>query len=286
MRARAWILGTSVGLTVGLAVSCGRSPGDEPGPPEACVAVQEDQPRVEGEPSPSAVGSCADLGAEAPLYGCSDDQSCDAPVLRCNPNLTRDGEEHKCCSDDPATFDGGLPAYSGHNPNGGLPLFSGDSNNAGTSGVCVRTANVEDPLTEFEASGCPVPCNPTWNAGEVEDVCGRGKVCCQTVQMDERDCIFDEEQQRWRAVTGLDIAMFGPSGQIITDWSPSAHVTHQDPAGNRCAALTGVNDNDSSNGAYRDCLLRLTVANQRGFCREAAECCVDRNYRDVCEQMN
>ena len=286
MRARAWIVGVTVGLLLGLAGSCGRSPGDDPGPPEACLAVQEDQPRVDGEPSPSAVGSCDELSSDAPLYGCSDDRSCDAPVLRCNPSHTPDGEEHKCCSDDPATVDGGLPRYAGHNASGGRPLFSGDNNNEGTSGVCVRTANVDDALTERAAAGCPVPCNPTWNADEVDSVCGRGKVCCQTVKMDERDCIFDEEQERWRAVTGFDIATFAPSGQIITDWRPGAHVTHQDPAGNRCAELSGVDDNDSSSMVYRDCLRRLSVANQRGFCREPEDCCVDRSYRDVCERMN
>ncbi len=276
-----WLAGVA-----GAAGSCGRTPERVLGTPEVCEDVAQSNPRRDGEPSPSAVGRCDDLARGAPLFGCSDAESCEAPVLRCDPSRGLDTDTHRCCSDDPSTLDGGVPRFSGREGAGAAPLFAGDSNARSTSGVCVNVELVDDSLREPAADGCPVPCNPTWDERDTASVCGPGNVCCQTVQMEAEDCVLDELDGRWRAVAGTDIAGRFPPGALITNWSPTPHATHQDPGGRQCAEIAGVSSNDSTDPEYLACVRRLTVANQRGFCMKADECCVSPSYVDACERLN
>lgn len=273
-------------MGLGVAVGCGRSPEAFFGIPEVCLDIEDGNLRREGEPSPVAVGACDELESSAPLYGCSDNDSCDRAVLRCDPSTDLGSGTHRCCSDDPTSFDGGIPRFAGGSGAGSLALFAGEANDRGTSGVCVRTELVDVSLTEGGARGCPVPCNPTWEDGDVAAVCGSGRVCCQTTAVDRRDCVRDPITMRWRAVDGNDINVSTPDGDVLTNWGRSAHVTHQDPGGKACAEMAGISGNDSNNPEFLACIRRLTVANQRGFCTEASECCVSPDYVDKCEQLN
>ena len=167
-----------------------------------------------------------------------------------------------CCSDDPAAPGGALPDFAGRGIGGGAaPLFAGANNALGTSGMCIHAKNVEDPLTETAAAGCPVPCNPTWSDEDVGAVCGGGAVCCQTRLLDPLDCVMGEDGNL-RPVTGDDIGE-------LTDWNPGAHRTHQDPAGIGCSGLA---QGDMDSEVFRECIRELTVADQRGFCVQADAC--------------
>ncbi len=185
-------------------------------------------------------------------------------AFRCSP---RQGdncpETHFCCSDDPSTADGSLPAYTLKNISGGsTPLYADTANAAGTSGMCVRREDIPmgSGLLDPNALNCPIPCNPTWSAGSVGQVCGAGRVCCQTVELGDKDCV--QEGGVWRPVTGADI---GDKDVVPnTVWNGVAHDTHQDPNGTVCAAVSG--GSDPTNEAFAECIKHLTVANQRGFC--------------------
>src|SRR5687767_1746351 len=107
-------------------------------------------------------------------------------AFRCNP---RQGdncpETHFCCSDDPSTADGELPAYAGKMMSGSTPLYADDANRAGVSGMCVNRDEIPAGfgLLSAGAANCPIPCNPTWSDADTQDVCGEGRVCCQTVEL-------------------------------------------------------------------------------------------------------
>jgi hypothetical protein len=197
------------------------------------------------------------------------------PSFRCNPaEATAQGDngcpgEETCCSDDPATVGGKLPNYHKDGVNDatyGTPLFSDNNNALSTQGMCVSTG-FDSPLI----NGCPVPCNPTWDAGQITAICGNmGSQCCQTQELDAaRDCIMVDG--RWRAVRGEDII----AGR--TKWG-TEQVSNQDPFALGCMLFAGNGGDD----LLRDCITQLSVANQRGFCYQLGCPCIE----DVCEQKN
>ena len=219
-------------------------------------------------------------------------------AFRCDPAGAepRCPDEFFCCSDDPAalTMNGddptsttSLPAYGDETPGEerwAKPIFSGDANNRSRSGMCTRLGTDELMLESGVAAGCPIPCNPTWTDDDVEAVCGvENAVCCQTVELTEEDCVKDQNGC-YRPATGADVY----DSNIDTQWEASRHRTHQDPAGIGCKAEFS----DSSDG-FRECVRRLTVANQRGFCIAPTDSGDRRacplahsNYIDACEALN
>ena len=222
------------------------------------------------------VESCEELLPEESTFGCTEQGICSRRVVGCNPsNEGVDSDQYTCCSDDPAALGGGLPNYLGRSIDGRLPLFSGANNALSATGACIDTSRIANGLREPEAQGCPIPCNPTWPSADVERVCGTGQVCCQTRALRPRDCIFDEQQDRYRPVRGTDIPE-------KTDWRPSAHQTHQDPNGQGCETLAQL---DTASELFRDCINQLSVADRRGFCTAAGNCCADARYVDACERI-
>ena len=206
------------------------------------------------------------------------------PTLACNPRMDGDGRfaAYQCCSSDPAAPNGTLPAYQGKNiPNGGTPFFSGANNALSTWGVCVDTTAIPNGagLLEPVAQNCPIPCNPTWEAESVDAVCGSGRACCQATELQMADCVQDADGT-WRAVTGADVG-------ALTDWAPTAHATHQDPAGTGCLALAG---GDANSDVFADCIAQLGAADQRGFCMALGTdgVCPGElpSYVDACELLN
>lgn len=185
------------------------------------------------------------------------------PAGVCNPNAgTACPGDDVCCSDDPATTGGRIPNYF---TNGvidekyGVPIFSGNNNPLSYWGQCVEIGGFASPF----ANGCPVPCNPTWDAVRLAEICGTA-TCCSFTELDPaKDCVMDPQSGLWRAVTGKDIP-------ALTTWG-AMHTTNQDPNGASCmlfASGSGTLDQD----AYADCIAQLTVADQRGFCYDPAQC--------------
>ncbi len=226
---------------------------------------------------------------------CIDDDRYPTVAFRCDPRSPDNcPESYFCCSDDPAAEGGALPAYEGKNiPGGATPYFSGINNALGVSGMCVQRDDVPlgGGLQDVAAFGCPVPCNPTWDPADIAAVCGAGRSCCQTVQLQEADCIRDPVEGTFRPVTGHDIRERNEAGMALTDWSPAAHATHQDPSGTACRALAGEPSDAelSTDPVYLDCISTLTVANQRGFCLDLGGdvCPVQRpDYVDACERLD
>ncbi|MEZ4449490.1 MAG: hypothetical protein R3B09_08420 [Nannocystaceae bacterium] len=185
------------------------------------------------------------------------------PAFRCAPSEGADGcpDGYTCCSDDPATQMGLLPAYRGTPPGGqfGVPIFSENNNVLSTQGMCVEVKGIVNPLL----NGCPVPCNPTWDAGKVNSICS-GALCCQTELLEDKDCIQDPMTGLWRAYTGADIL----AG--LTAWGP-ALGTNQDPVAAGCGIFAGTTMGD----VFNDCITQLSVANQRGFCNASCPCVED-----------
>jgi hypothetical protein len=186
-------------------------------------------------------------------------------AFRCSPKQGENcPETHFCCSDDPSTANGDLPSYTLKAVAGGSTAIYADAANlAGTSGMCVRREDIPmgSGLLDPAALNCPIPCNPTWTSGNIAEVCGTGRVCCQTVELGDKDCVQDTSTMKWRPVTGEDI---GASGVVpATNWNNVAHETHQDPNGSVCL---GLNGNDPHSDGFAECIRHLTVANQRGFC--------------------
>jgi hypothetical protein len=226
---------------------------------------------------------------------------------RCQPSSPdprdRCPKGEQCCSDDPAAVDlsdlngPGLPAYETENGIGtGTPLFSADRNDASVSGMCIEVGSVAPAFAL--SSGCPIPCNPSWDGPSVDAVCGPDTYCCETFEIDASDCVLDPalgEDGCWRPARGDDIVGLG--GLAATNWSSGEHATHQDPGFHGCEAFVGglTNDELDATGVTTDdvrlaCLRRLGVANQRGFCiggPGVAGCPLAQpSYRDACEQRN
>ncbi|MCX4242140.1 hypothetical protein [Paraliomyxa miuraensis] len=201
-------------------------------------------------------------------------------AFRCNPQQESNcPDTHFCCSDDPAAPMGAKPNYMGKNIDGGEdPYFSGMNNALSTSGMCVRTADIAGQgLIELAAANCPIPCNPTWEADWINDVCGESRVCCQTVELEAKDCVQGSDGVR--PVNGGDIG-------TLSQWRPGDHSTHQDPNGSSCLALAGGN---SGSAVFQDCVRQLSVADQRGFCMAlgAGQVCPTKapGYIDACTAL-
>lgn len=199
----------------------------------------------------------------------------------CNPQQEPGINGYRCCSDDPAAVGGALPAYQGKGIDGDVPYFSEINNDLSQFGQCVRVGDLQGQgLLAGGVEGCPIPCNPTWSADEVQTVCGASRVCCQTVELQADDCVQDSTTGLFRPVTGDDIG-------VLTQWRPVDHDTHQDPNGSACLALAG---GDVSGSAFQDCVRQLTVANQRGYCMALGPgqlCPLESpGYVDACEALN
>lgn len=190
-------------------------------------------------------------------------------AFRCDP---RQGDNcpdtHTCCSDDPSTADGSLPQFMGKTPISGAstPLYADLANTAGTSGMCVNTDSIPAGAGLAAADNCPIPCNPRWSAADVSSVCGPGRMCCQTVELGDKDCVQETDSGVWRPVTGADICTPTANNPCpivpATNWNNVAHATHQDPNGTVCAAVSG----GAGTAKFAECIKHLTVADQRGFC--------------------
>lgn len=224
-------------------------------------------------------------------------------AFRCNP--AKDGSDacpdgYMCCSDDPTAFDGMnaagvLPAYQNSPGGEGEPIFSGNNNNLSSTGMCIRDGLLAPGtgLVEPNAQNCPVPCNPNWGAGDVAAVCGGQSLCCQTVEIETTDCVFDSGQNCFRPVNGQDIqtadvVRVDDSGAQVgqVGWAPGDHATMQDPGGENCRTFAAGNMT-----AQTACFRALNVANARGFClgiSAMVTACPLANpaYIDACEELN
>jgi hypothetical protein len=224
--------------------------------------------------------------------------------LVCDPSSPAacESADGLCCSDDPAAvllddLDAQVtPQYQG-GAGEGTPLFSGGNNPRSRWGLCVAAGSVPDSysLDEVNAQGCPVPCNPHWDAADVQLICGSGRVCCQTVELGPEDCALDPDlgdSGCWRPVTGNDVVGLG--GLDSTNWSSMDHATHQDQSGIGCQQFAsgvppevladlGLTDQD----VFIACVRRLGVADSRGLCMANVTCpFAAPSYRDACEQQN
>jgi hypothetical protein len=204
-----------------------------------------------------------------------------------------------CCSDDPAALllqdlaAQVTPQYEGIGGEG-MPLYSAFNNPLSRWGWCMAPA--ADGLSEVYAQGCPVPCNPTWDASDIDEICGPSRVCCQTIELEPEDCVLDPDAGSfgcWRPVTGNDI--MGLGGLDATNWASTAHATHQDPSGLGCETFTSSIPSallDDNGLAQQDvliaCYRRLGVADVRGLCLPNSTVCpfADPDYVDACEQRN
>jgi hypothetical protein len=234
----------------------------------------------DGPPDPVVVIDCSDLAA-GPILGGEPIGELGFPPP-CSPRTPNTSPDFTCCSDDPAAIGGALPDYEGQGIDGDTPWFSGVNNGLGTWGACVDTSLLPagNGLMESGVENCPVPCDPTWNDGDVATVCGVAAQCCQTQPLRPEDCVLDPDSGDWRPADGTDI----PS---LTDWNPAAHQTHQDPGGVGCLAAAG---GDSMSAVFVDCVENLHVAHRRGFCMVlgAGQTCPHEaeGYLDACEMIN
>ena len=112
----------------------------------------------------------------------------------CSPRAENTSAAYTCCSDDPAAPGGALPAYTGFGGGDEAPLFADDNNDLGAWGLCVDTSMIPAGSGLFgpAADNCPVPCDPTWDAASVEEICGPARVCCQTQQLQPEDCVLED----------------------------------------------------------------------------------------------
>lgn len=193
------------------------------------------------------------------------------------------GPGYSCCSTDPSTLGGQRPDFDARDIAIGMPYFAGPNNDLGTKGMCVHLESVREELslTVDEALGCPIPCNPTWGADDIEATCGEGVECCQTAVIEPDDCIQDDldDPLSWRPVRSSDIF------EGRTDWASARHRTHQDPNGSACQSFVtraGVLDDPG----FAACIEALTVADQRGYCGRIARGCGQDEALDACQQIN
>lgn len=259
--------------------------GSASGPSATASATDDGAEADTGDGSDGLYVDCAMLGPGEPTVGPGAPGPLGFPIFACNPRSSGVSDSgHACCSTDPATGDGQLPAFQGKGITGSTPLYAGAANDAGTWGMCVKIPDIPPDfgLLEEAAANCPIPCNPTWSANDITNVCGQDRVCCQTNELRPKDCVRDESGT-WRAVTGADIG----SGLVepVTNWSTVSHETHQDPNGTVCDAFA-----DGDETAFAECIRHLGVADQRGFCMgfgSQSSCpAADPNYIDACEAMN
>lgn len=195
--------------------------------------------------------------------------------FRCNPRgpSPQCPDDQFCCSDDASSAGSGVPDFApGGTP---TPLFASNNNGLSARGMCVRVSDLP-PNSGLPLNNCPVPCNPAWSGGEIEAVCGAGRVCCQTVELQARDCVSDGSGSV-RPANGLD-ALNNLAGNPACDddprncWRPSDFETHQDPNFEACQRLAA--DLDMT---LEDCIGKLGVADTRGFCMAEGTVC----YQDI-----
>ena len=240
-------------------------------------------PDVGGGMVVDGVVDCSTISATGPTVAGGELSPTGFPEFACNPRV--DGGPHpngyRCCSVDPAAEGGELPNYAQKGIQGGNPYFSGDNNEFSAWGICIRTSDIPtgSGLLEAEAMNCPIPCNPRWDDGSVDTVCGPGRMCCQTHELTAMDCVQDDDGT-WRAVRGEDI---GDS----TDWNAAAHDTHQDPNGTVCLEFA---NGDPTSDSFLECITQLGVADQRGVCMALSpgQACpaAQPAYVDACEMLN
>lgn len=228
---------------------------------------------------------CAEIPI-GPTVGPGDAGPLGFPEVSCDPRSSGSANGYQCCSTDPATADGKLPAYEGMNIAGSPPLFADAANVASSWGMCVRLTDLPDGggLLAPAARNCPVPCDPTWADDDVAQVCGPGRVCCQALALGPGDCVQDSATGTWRPVTGADIGSTEISPP--TNWNAIAHDTHQDPNGSVCLAASGSGNTPE----FIECIRHLGVADRRGFCMAlgtGVSCPGEEpGYIDACEAMN
>jgi len=225
---------------------------------------------------------CAELPPPGPTVAPEPLGVLEFPTYACNPRQSGSSNGYHCCSTDPATADGELPAYEGKDISGSTPLYADAANAEGSWGMCVHIGDISNGagLLAEQARNCPIPCDPQWADDDVSTVCGQGRVCCQVLELQPKDCVQDNGV--WRAVTGEDIGE--PDISPTTVWNNDAHETHQDPNGTVCSSKF-----PDSPDEFEECVRHLGVANRRGYCMnlDGAEC-PDRaaDYVDACEAMN
>lgn len=247
-----------------------------------------------------------ELGSDDDEVGSGGDDTVDEPPgegMVCDPSEPPSCTSGlTCCSDDPAAFDLAMldalvtPSYEGTAGNG-IPLFSGSNNSRSAWGTCTDVSEALDPgtLIDTGVQGCPIPCNPTWTADDVEQVCGSTRQCCQTRAIEFADCVLDPtigDAGCWRPVTGNDITGLG--GIDATLWQDSAHATEQGPSGRGCIDGAGGVSQDmldlfgvTAQEVQLACIRRLSVANQRGYCTDAGtSCAIDPATPDACQLRN
>lgn len=191
--------------------------------------------------------------------------------FRCNPRgpSPQCPDDQFCCSDDPSSASSGLPDYRpGGTP---TPIFASNNNGLSARGMCVRLSDL-DPGTGLPLNNCPVPCDPTWNDEQVDAVCGSQRKCCQTVQLEAKDCVSDGGSSVEPA-NGLDAWNNIANNPACEDdprncWRPSDFATHQDPNFEACLRLS-----EDLEMSLEDCIGKLGVADTRGFCMSAAVTC-------------
>ena len=171
-----------------------------------------------------------------------------------------------CCSDDGTAI-------------GDFALFSDEANDRSHSGLCVFANDI--PRGSGLDDDCPIPCNPLWPNERIEEVCGEVRSCCQTQELVEADCIFDEAEGLWVPMDGRHA-----EAALLAGKARWGEGTHQDPELEGCEALAG----GRNNALFLECVRSLTVANQRGYCTaiQPGKLCptAERHYIDACEAMN
>ena len=175
-------------------------------------------------------------------------------------------DRFNCCSDDGTSI-------------AGFALFSDVANDRSHSGMCVNAADI--PRGSGLDNDCPIPCNPLWLSGRIDEACGQTRSCCQTRALVEADCIFDEAEGLWVPMDGRDA-----EAALLAGKARWGEGTHQDPEFEGCEALAG----GRNNALFLECVRSLTVADQRGYCMAlmpGALCpTAEDAYIDACEAMN
>jgi hypothetical protein len=155
----------------------------------------------------------------------------------------------------------------------GTPIFSGNNNPLSTSGMCVETGGFTSPFP----NGCPVPCDPTWDAVDAAEICGTTSKCCQMQELDAtKDCVLDPATTSGARSPAPTFLQARPRGARCT--RPTRTRSAPTACCSRRAAAAPV-----AMEAFDDCLDQLTVADQRGFCYDPNKCpCIE----DVCAMKN
>lgn len=196
-------------------------------------------------------------------------------AFRCNPRQDDNcPDDYECCSSDPAT----LTTRSGDQR-----LFSGTRNSLSEFGMCIRKGDLRGTsfaLPESPDGDCPVPCNPQWGDALVEGVCGAGRVCCQTREVEPLDCTGAAPATNAEALACA-------RDSSCTNWAQ--HPSAQDPNFQRCTELSRDGSGTVIQATFEACAETLSVANQRGFCMapDPNRRCLNMGtpfYTDACAQ--